>query len=45
LLNAEFALQNKNKFSAVVSSHTLEHFIDFNDYFRDAWPVQRGQYQ
>jgi SAM-dependent methyltransferase len=39
LLNAEFALQNKNKFSAVVSSHTLEHFIDFNDYFRDAWQV------
>ncbi len=39
LLNSDFAKQNLNKFSAVVSSHTLEHFIDFNDYFRDSWQV------
>ena len=39
LLNSEFANQNLNKFDAVVSSHTLEHFIDFNDYFRDSWKV------
>ncbi len=39
LLNSGFAEQNKNKFDAVVSSHTLEHFIDFNDYFRDSWQV------
>lgn len=37
LLNTAFADENKGKFDAVVSSHTLEHFIDFNDYFTDSW--------
>lgn len=36
-LNPEFAEENAGKFASVVSSHTLEHFIDFNDYFADSW--------
>lgn len=41
LLNSDFAKNNIGKFDAVVSSHTLEHFIDFNDYFKDSWQVLR----
>jgi len=37
LLNADFAEKNAEKFDAIVSSHTLEHFIDFNEYFKDSW--------
>ncbi len=37
LLNRKFADENSGNFDAVVSSHTLEHFIDFNDYFTDSW--------
>ncbi len=42
LLNSDFAEKNKEKFSAVVSSHTLEHFIDFNDYFKDSFKVLKS---
>jgi len=41
LLNAKFAGENRGRFDAVVSSHTLEHFIDFNDYFTDSWACLR----
>lgn len=41
-LNPEFASQNKNTFDAVVSSHTLEHFIDFNEYFQDSWTALKS---
>ena len=37
LMNSKFADKNAGKFDAVLSSHTLEHFIDFNDYFIDSW--------
>lgn len=41
LLNSEFAHQNIGKFGAIASSHTLEHFIDFNEYFKDSWIALR----
>ena len=41
LMNSGFADKHAGKFDAVVSSHTLEHFIDFNDYFSDSWKCLR----
>lgn len=41
LINSEFARQRSGQFDAVVSSHTLEHFIDFNEYFKDSWQALR----
>ena len=41
LLNFDFAKANPGKFDAIVSSHTLEHFIDFNEYFKDSWTALR----
>lgn len=37
LLNSKFAQENEGGFDTVISTHTLEHFIDFNDYFKDSW--------
>lgn len=36
LLSRDFAEKNAGNFSCVASSHTLEHFIDFNEYFENA---------
>ena len=43
LLNREFAEKNAGRFSSVASSHTLEHFIDFNDYFENAHRLLRSK--
>ena len=37
LLNPEVADDLAGQFAAVISSHTLEHFLEYNEYFRNAW--------
>lgn len=37
LFSKESSEKFENYFDAVVSSHTLEHFIEFKDYFENSW--------
>ncbi len=37
LFNNESSEEFKEEFDAIVSSHTLEHFIEFKDYFENSW--------
>lgn len=39
LLTTESASKMEEQFDALVSSHTLEHFLEFKDYFESAWKV------
>jgi SAM-dependent methyltransferase len=39
ILSLETAKGLEEEFDAVVSSHTLEHFLEFQDYFKSAWKV------
>ncbi|MFB5638011.1 MAG: class I SAM-dependent methyltransferase, partial [Nitrosarchaeum sp.] len=39
LLNDSVCQGLVEQFDAVVSSHTLEHFIEFNEYFKNAWKI------
>jgi ubiquinone/menaquinone biosynthesis C-methylase UbiE len=39
LLTEETAPEFGQEFDAVLSSHTLEHFLEFDDYFKSAWKV------
>jgi ubiquinone/menaquinone biosynthesis C-methylase UbiE len=39
LLTEESARKLPEEFDAVISSHTLEHFLEFKEYFESAWKV------
>ncbi len=39
LLNEDSVKKFSEEFDALVSSHTLEHFLEFKDYFENAWKV------
>ena len=39
LLNSKTADNLTEHFDSLVSSHTLEHFLEFNEYFKSAWQV------
>jgi len=43
LLDNESCEELKEQFDAIVSSHTLEHFIEFNQYFKSAWKVLKKE--
>ena len=39
LFNEEFAKKHTQEFDAVISEHTIEHFLEFQDYFKSARDV------
>ncbi len=43
ILNQDTVSNFSNDFDAVISSHTLEHFLEFNDYFKSAWKVLKDK--
>ncbi len=39
LLTEESARKLPEEFDAVISSHTLEHFLEFKEYFKNSWKI------